>query len=156
MLSGFIQITGKIQPKERPRFNRKTGRVYTPSATGSSENAIGYLFKKSNPYCVPTGKPVILKVNLYIPVTKELRKLPHQRIDYYYRPISKPDVDNILKTIMDGLNGVLYLDDSQVCDVRIVKHYSFEKDFVTRIEWQIETQAISEKKRKPEKNLRLI
>lgn len=32
-------------------------------------------------------------------------------------PAKKPDVDNLLKFLMDGLSGVLFQDDSQVCSV---------------------------------------
>ena len=36
----------------------------------------------------------------------------------------KPDADNILKAISDALNGIVYRDDSQVCDCSVVKLYS--------------------------------
>jgi Holliday junction resolvase RusA-like endonuclease len=33
----------------------------------------------------------------------------------------KPDVDNLYKGIADGLEGVAYLNDSQVCDLQVIK-----------------------------------
>lgn len=38
------------------------------------------------------------------------------------RDTTKPDIDNVLKAVLDALNGVAYKDDSQVVEVRVVKH----------------------------------
>lgn len=35
----------------------------------------------------------------------------------------KPDIDNILKVVLDGLNGIAYEDDKQVTIVRCKKSY---------------------------------
>ena len=37
--------------------------------------------------------------------------------------VSRPDVDNLDKSIMDGGNGILWHDDSQVVDSRTTKEY---------------------------------
>ena len=39
-------------------------------------------------------------------------------------PTKKPDIDNIMKIVLDALNGVAYYDDSQVCRVNFMKMYS--------------------------------
>jgi Holliday junction resolvase RusA-like endonuclease len=39
-------------------------------------------------------------------------------------PTAKPDADNVVKAIFDGLNGVLWRDDVQVVDLRVRKRYS--------------------------------
>jgi Holliday junction resolvase RusA-like endonuclease len=38
--------------------------------------------------------------------------------------ISRPDVDNYAKAVLDACNGVLYLDDSQIADLHASKKYS--------------------------------
>lgn len=35
--------------------------------------------------------------------------------------IKKPDADNIAKSVLDALGGILFLDDNQICDLRILK-----------------------------------
>jgi Holliday junction resolvase RusA-like endonuclease len=40
------------------------------------------------------------------------------------RPTKKPDADNILKAVLDALNGLAYNDDSQIVSARIEKLYS--------------------------------
>jgi len=39
------------------------------------------------------------------------------------RPKSKPDLDNVAKAILDALNGVVYKDDSQICELFVKKMY---------------------------------
>lgn len=38
----------------------------------------------------------------------------------------KPDVDNVAKIILDGLNKVAYNDDNQITDIKIRKIYDTE------------------------------
>ena len=37
--------------------------------------------------------------------------------------VSRPDVDNLIKFVLDALNGVYWKDDTQVCIVTAVKQY---------------------------------
>lgn len=46
------------------------------------------------------------------------------------RPDKKPDIDNILKIVLDGLNGVAYADDKQVIEVRCRKFYSVSSGYL--------------------------
>jgi Holliday junction resolvase RusA-like endonuclease len=39
-------------------------------------------------------------------------------------PTTKPDADNVVKAIFDGLNGVLWRDDVLVVDLRVRKRYA--------------------------------
>ena len=39
-------------------------------------------------------------------------------------PTTKPDTDNIAKSILDSLNGIAYKDDKQVVDLRVRKQYA--------------------------------
>lgn len=40
------------------------------------------------------------------------------------RPVGKPDADNVVKLVLDGLNGVAWLDDAQVCDLAVVRTWA--------------------------------
>lgn len=51
----------------------------------------------------------------------------------------KVDVDNLVKTVMDSLNGVVWKDDDQVIELKAKKHYTTEHDGYTVIAlYQIE------------------
>ena len=45
------------------------------------------------------------------------------------RPTKKPDIDNIIKAVLDALNGIAYKDDTQVVQVMAQKKYA-DKAFV--------------------------
>ncbi len=38
--------------------------------------------------------------------------------------ISRADIDNYVKLVLDALNGVYYKDDSQICHLKTIKKYS--------------------------------
>nr|DAQ86101.1 MAG TPA: Endodeoxyribonuclease RusA [Caudoviricetes sp.] len=45
-----------------------------------------------------------------------------------------PDADNIAKAVLDGLNGVVYADDKQIVELKVIKAYAE----VPRVEVTIE------------------
>lgn len=66
-------------------------------------------------------------VSAYYPVPEShIKKQKERELRNFVLPTKKPDIDNILKIIMDGLNGVAYHDDKQVVEVTIRKRYSSE------------------------------
>jgi Holliday junction resolvase RusA-like endonuclease len=40
------------------------------------------------------------------------------------KPIKKPDASNVLKSVEDAMNGVVYKDDSQIVNIHVSKVYS--------------------------------
>jgi Holliday junction resolvase RusA-like endonuclease len=47
--------------------------------------------------------------------------------------ISRGDIDNYVKLVLDALNGVFYKDDSQVCILETIKKYSSNPRTVVQI-----------------------
>jgi len=39
------------------------------------------------------------------------------------RPTKKPDIDNVVKAVCDSINGVVYVDDTQIVDLHATKVY---------------------------------
>lgn len=103
--------------KRRARFNRATGIPYTPEQTVKEEEAVAKAYK---------GPKHLGPVRLDVHV---LRALPASRPKAIRSEpdIIKPDLDNVVKAIMDGLNGVAYLDDSQVVEIHAYKHDRIRK-----------------------------
>ena len=50
---------------------------------------------------------------------------PFSRPLKYKHPDKKPDLDKITRALLDGMTGVVYRDDAQVCSTNIVKKYPF-------------------------------
>ncbi len=69
----------------------------------------------------PSGGPwegaIVLHAAFYLPRPKSLPK----RVVY---PTKKPDLDKLLRNIMDAMTGVIYVDDAQVIDICASKYYA--------------------------------
>lgn len=74
----------------------------------------------------PTENPVKLLVHSFRPIPASWSKRDKEKAEARaLLPTSRPDWDNYGK-ITDALNGIVWNDDSQVCDGRVIKHYSTE------------------------------
>lgn len=106
-------VPGEILGKPRPRVN-KNGRVWTPARFKNYEKAIARAYLEAG------GKKlegcVAVKVRTFRAMPKSRPKRLQSEEDVY-----KPDVDNILKIVLDALNGVAFEDDKQVTRVLCAK-----------------------------------
>lgn len=66
-------------------------------------------------------------MDVYRQIPKSLAKYKRVlAIEGKLRPITKPDVDNYVKGIKDGLSGIIWQDDKQVVSMTVRKWYSEE------------------------------
>jgi Holliday junction resolvase RusA-like endonuclease len=92
----------------------KNGHVYTPSEYTKKEAEIRLFIAMGGPP-VFFG-PVSLCIEFYFSKPKSAPKKRRY-------PTVKPDIDNLLKTVLDAMNGLVFKDDKQVVDCRVSKHY---------------------------------
>lgn len=125
-------------PKARPRFT-KTGRTYTPKTTAEHERLVADTYRACAKIAGAeiTDRPVLLSVDARyaIPRSARRKKLPdklHSGDPY----TSRPDLDNIIKAILDGLNGVAYVDDAQVYAIYSKKTYAESSSVTVSVEWE--------------------
>ena len=45
-------------------------------------------------------------------------------------PNKKPDVDNVIKVVLDALNKIAYADDTQVNEVHVLRHFDEQERLV--------------------------
>ena len=95
-----LVIPGQPKPKQRPRQG-KSGRFYTPLSTKAHERRIAWFARAKMLH--PLTGPVALKAV------------------FYRQSETACDVDNLLKALMDGLQGIAYENDSQVEHVEGIK-----------------------------------
>jgi Holliday junction resolvase RusA-like endonuclease len=124
----LFTVPGKPVAKQRPRAFIRGGRarVYTPSETASYESLVKVLALDAlGPAFAPLDEPCILRVwvNCDIPGSWSQKRQREAR-DGTILPIAKPDLDNVVKSICDALNGVVYRDDSRVTSLIVEKRYS--------------------------------
>lgn len=109
--------------KARPRFT-KGGQTYTSKKTRRAEAAIRRTFVAAGGHKLEKGVLVAIYVTVIFPIPKSYsKKRAKACMDSIEQPTKKPDADNILKLVMDALNGVAYEDDRQVVDAGIHKRY---------------------------------
>lgn len=118
-------VDGKPQGKQRPRFSRISKTVYTPTKTAKYERRIAEAYTAAGGICFQSDCYVSVSVSAFFPVPKSYSKKKKQAcIDGDIRPDKKPDMDNILKVVLDGLNSVAYEDDKQVIELTGRKYYA--------------------------------
>lgn len=108
-------------PKARARVTtrRVKGKVvahaYTPKKTMDYE-----LLVRTAALRAMLGRPVLTgpvfaRINCVMPIPASWPKAKRQRaLSGQLWPTSKPDLDNLKKAVFDAMNGVVYVDDSQV------------------------------------------
>lgn len=110
-------IDGKPHPKERPRVVKATGVVYTPQRSQEAEKQIAAAWTAKKGPLFPKGTK--LKLSMFF--TEDGTSLVVTPLEYEDRVSIRGDIDNYVKTVMDGLNGVAWEDDVQVVQIEASK-----------------------------------
>ena len=135
----MIQTTIYVEPtaKGRPRVTIIGGHAhaYTPAKTRNAEAMIQAMIRNQMLNMEKTetfgpGVPLRLEATFYRDRPKHLPK----RVTM---PISRPDVENYAKTLLDALNKFVFPDDSQICTLLVRKRF-VEAGGVTKIELKLE------------------
>lgn len=118
-------IQGRVQAKQRPRFNRYSGKTYTPNETIAYENWVKTCYLEKYKDKELMEKPLRVTIKAYFEIPKSTsKKRKQQMMDNEILPMVKPDTDNIAKGVLDSLNGIAYKDDKQVVELIVNKYYN--------------------------------
>lgn len=125
-----ITLPGVPRAKGRPRFT-KTGRAYTDAKTAAAEQSVLAAWLTQAGDRTPHDGPVTVRIEALFPVPESWPKWKRLRavtvgINNEWPHMSKPDLDNIAKLALDGLNGVAWVDDGQIGRLVIEKRYGSE------------------------------
>lgn len=102
-----IVVPGEPVPKGRPRINKTTGTVYTPATTRVYENSVAMMAMVGKEKFADA--PVIIEALFFLKGNK------------------KVDIDNLVKSVLDGLNhSGIWDDDSQVWALAAFKYPNAE------------------------------
>ena len=126
------EAVGKGRPRVRiiKKGKQAFPQLYTPKETKEFEEAIRFEFFAGN--CdgwpvyergTPLKATVLIGCSIPKSYTKKKQALCRDRV---LVPDKKPDLDNILKSIFDALNGYAFEDDSQIVEIFAEKQYAVE------------------------------
>jgi Holliday junction resolvase len=130
-----FEVEGQVRGKGRPRFTR-SGHTYTDNNTVAYENLIRRRYFEC---CgiAPTDKPVHVEIRIFFKPAQSLSKKKRAEV-LQTEPMRKPDIDNVIKVVLDALNEIAWADDKQV--VSVFARKSWTAKIEERIEIAIETE----------------
>jgi len=119
----------------RPRLGKFV--TYTPKSTSEYKKLLADLLHlelrnnqelKAKIECL-YDQPISMHMTFSLPIPKRLIKKKEPQPWRSTVPVTKPDVDNLYKSVADIMSGQIYRDDSQVVSVLIKKIYD-ERPYV--------------------------
>lgn len=143
-----FEIIGNIQAKQSFRIGQaktRTGKTfavkYQPKLILVNSKSIKLQVISQLPKdFVPYSKEVhIERIELCFSPLKSFTKKRLKQLEiwdgepYDYK-VTKPDIDNCLKNLWDSMNGIVFVDDSLICELKnVVKRYSVRPRIVLEI-----------------------
>lgn len=122
-----FEVPGQPRGKGRPRFARRGNfvKTYTDDKTSSYEDQIRFYALQAMGSSEPlkTALEAFIYVRLPVPQSYS-KKRTEACLSGLERPCKKPDLDNVVKSFMDGMNGIVYGDDAQVVEIHTTKVYA--------------------------------
>lgn len=129
----LVIVEGEIVGKQRPRVCKHG--TFTPKKTKDYEQLIKNNYMTQDGTFFEKGIPVQINIRAFKKPPKSTTKKNLKLIEQGLFPwTKKPDIDNILKAVLDALNGVAYVDDGQVVKIKANKEYTIKEE---RIEIEV-------------------
>lgn len=119
-----LELYGIPQAQQRPRFARKG--AYTQCYDPQSKIKEGCKWQLRSQFKEdPLQMPLALDLIFFMPIPKSSSALKkRQMANGLIAHSCKPDLDNCIKFASDCLNGLVFHDDAQICEIRAKKIYS--------------------------------
>lgn len=108
-----FNIRGIPKAQARPRKG-KGGHFYDPSKV-YKDNITAQLLLQNPHYIAEGGITVNLLFNLPRPKSLKKSVINH---------VKKPDIDNLVKSVLDAAKGIVWRDDSQIVILHAMKRYT--------------------------------
>lgn len=125
-----LVIYGEPVAQGRPRFTRigKYVHAYDPAKSKNYKQLVRFWvtqqLKKKDGF-KPIEKAVYVELIFWLPIPISWSKKRRIEADSgIIRPIVKPDTDNLVKSVTDSCNGLLWVDDSVITDLHAKKRYT--------------------------------
>lgn len=139
MKSILFEIMGEPIAQGRPRAGKSfAGKtvLYDPAKSRDFKQYVSLIASQYAPRKLITG-PIHLSVDIYRMTPKKYQTKPKQQLieQGMLLPTTKPDVDNYVKGVKDGISKIIWQDDSQIVNLNVRKFYSMTPRVVVRISY---------------------
>lgn len=124
----IFEVPGKVRGKGRPRFTRY-GHTYTDEKTVAYEKVIKNAYLRLSRYVSLKS----IRISIYVcfaPNKSDTKRNRSIKLNNEKAPNKKPDIDNVIKVVLDALNEVAYKDDTQVNEVHVERHFNSEEKLI--------------------------
>lgn len=145
MLELKFTITGTPTGKGRVRFFN--GHAVTPKKTRTYEAQIRYEASHAVEHMVKHpdfSAPCSVRISAFYPIPASYTKKKRMQIAEHgcsvVRP-GKPDLDNVIKSVLDGMNGIVFSDDVQVVRLSAEKFWC-EGDETPRVDVRVKWEEV--------------
>lgn len=129
-------VPGEAVGKGRPRVSTVGGhaRMFTPTKTANYETLIAMAAQQAMNGRDLIAGPVLMEMKIFVSVAASWsKKKTAEALQGLVMPTKKPDADNVLKAICDGINGIVFKDDVQVVNVSLSKRFSETPGVLVRV-----------------------
>lgn len=111
--------------------------MFTPAKTVSYEGLVAHAahIAMAGRQLLDVPVTVAMRIECQVPASWSAKK-QRMALAGEIRPGTKPDVDNVIKAVNDGLNGVVWRDDALVCELHVRKLYSATPGVVVEV-WPV-------------------
>lgn len=124
----YFTVPGQPVAKGRPIAGKGFGghtTLRTPAKTLAYEGLVASMAHNAMAGRPPLAGPLGLTLQVGVQIPKSFSKTKARLAELgEVGPTKKPDLDNIIKGICDGMNGVAYVDDSQIIEMNVRKVYT--------------------------------
>lgn len=127
-----VTVLGIPVAKGRPRFSGN-GHAFTPDATRRAESRFANAVAT---HCLDSGLSVIGGRGGMLPLKGALAA--EVVFVTKAKATARPDLDNLLKLVLDALNGIVWNDDSQVISIKTKKIQNAENPSTRLRVWKLE------------------
>ena len=143
-------VDGDVMGMPRPRSTVVNGhvRVYETKKSTEHKAYIRMAYKlaigKLNPSLPQPREGTGYRVRILLsrmPPKSFSKKKAARALDGLIQPTTKPDLDNVAKTVLDALNGVVWQDDSEITSLTVMKTYGERSYAKVSIEWEEEEKG---------------
>jgi Holliday junction resolvase RusA-like endonuclease len=126
MIQIMFTVYGEPVAKGRPRVTTrgKFPVVYTPEKTRTYETEVGMMAKAAmgNTEPLEGALEAFIYVTFAVPPSYS-KKRTAACLSETEKYIKKPDLTNVVKSVEDGMNGIVFRDDSQIMSLHATKVY---------------------------------